>query len=244
MRVVKNEVLGFEVLQGDCVEGLQSMGRSSTDVILTDPPYCSGGREATKSTRGSMLRSVDAEEWFGSDSMSVQGFKSLMRSCALEWNRILKPGGHVLAFIDWRMVPHLCEAIESADFLHRGLIVWDKTYFGMGSHYRLQHELVVLFSKGKPRKAERKNVGNVIQCKPIRGGEHPTQKPVPLLRQLLSVVSSPGDHVVDCFNGSGSTGVAAVMQGCTYAGVEREPKYVDLTEHRITNLHKEDWSTL
>jgi site-specific DNA-methyltransferase (adenine-specific) len=186
-----------------------------------------------------MTRGVAAEDWFGSDNMSVQGFTYLMRECAREWFRVLKPGGHVLVFIDWRMLAHLQGAIESADFLSRGVLVWDKTYFGMGSHFRLQHEFILHFSKSTPRKALRRDVANIIPEKPIRKGEHPTQKPVPLLRRLMGVLTGPGDVVLDCFNGSGSTGVAALLNGLQYVGIERELKYVESTTKRLEAFYQE-----
>ncbi len=239
MNDVINEMLGYRIIQGDCLAGLAAIETESADVILTDPPFSSGGREASKSVRKSMNRGTSAEEWFGSDSMSVSGFNYLMRECAREWYRVLKPGSHIFVFIDWRMYPHLAAAIESADLLFRGVVVWDKTYFGMGSHFRNQHEFVLHFSKSNPRKPLRRDVPNVMRYKPIRNGEHLTQKPVGLLHRILSVVAEPGDHVVDCFNGSGSTGVAALISGCRYTGIEREPGFIETTRRRLDNFCEE-----
>ena len=53
-------------------------------------------------------------------------------------------------------------AIESSDLRHAGLLVWDKTYFGMGSCFRNQHELVLHFTKGQGWKPQRSDVANVI----------------------------------------------------------------------------------
>ena len=234
-----NEFLGYRIIQGDCLTGLKSIKTGTANVILTDPPFSSGGKEATKNVRKSMRPAVDAEDWFGSDNMSVNGFSFLMRECALEWYRILKPGSHIFVFIDWRMYAHLARAIESADLLFRGVLVWDKTYFGMGSHFRNQHEFILHFSKSNPTKPERRDIPNVLQYKPIRNGDHPTQKPVGLLHKILSVVVKPGNHVIDCFNGVGSTGVAALLSGCSYTGIEREPAYFRITGQRLENFSDE-----
>lgn len=181
----------YEILLGDCLEMMKLLPASSVDAIVTDPPYSSGTRrEASKGIRKSMDRTTGDAEWFGSDSLTTTGFVYLIRSCALEWNRLLKQGGHALVFIDWRMYPAMAGAIESADLRHSGLIVWDKTYFGMGSCFRNQHELILHFTKGVAI-PQRKDVGNVISCKPIRNGEHPTEKPVDLMRKLISVVTPP-----------------------------------------------------
>ena len=239
MKNIQNELLGYTIINDDCLAGLKQIETETGNVILTDPPFSSGGREASKSIRKSMNRGTGAEEWFGSDNMSVSGFKYLMRECAREWYRILKPGSHLFVFIDHRMLAHLSEAIESADLLYRGVLVWDKTYFGMGSHFRNQHEFILHFSKSNPSKPKRRDVANVLAYKPIRNGGHLTQKPVGLLHKLLSVVAEPGDHVIDCFNGSGSSGVAAILSGCRYTGIEREPKYISITKNRLENFANE-----
>lgn len=240
MKDYKSTLFGYHLIEGDCLQGLRQIETASVDVIITNPPFSSGGREATKGIRKSMKRGTPSEEWFGSDNMSVTGFTFLMRECALEWYRILKPGSHIFVFIDWRIVGHLSTAIESADLLSRGLLVWDKTYFGMGSCFRNQHEFIVHFSKSNPNKPQRRDVGNVFQYKPIRKGDHVTQKPVGLLTKILSVIAKPGDTVVDCFNGSGSTGVAALLSGCQYIGIEREPSYIEITKRRLNNFIEEN----
>lgn len=182
-------------------------------------------REMLSGLREAMDRSTEDAEWFGTDSLTTNGFVWLMREAAREWRRLLRPGGHVLCFIDWRMYPALSAAVESVDLRHLGMLVWDKTYFGMGQCFRNQHELVLHFSKGAPRPPQRRDVGNVLRHKPVRGGDHPTQKPVELLRDLVSVTCPPGGTVLDCFAGSGATGRAAAECGCSAILIEIDPGY-------------------
>lgn len=231
------------ILHGDCLALLHSLPGNSIDVILTDPPYSSGTRrEAAKGLRKSkMIRTQSRRqaEWFGSDSLTTNGFIWLMRACAVEWERILKPGGHALVFIDWRMMPALAGAIESADLRHSGLLVWDKTYFGMGVQFRNQHELILHFTKGVGSPARRRDVGNVIACAPVRNGVHPTEKPVELLRTLLSVVTPPEGVVLDCFGGSGSTAVAAIAEGAHFLLIEREAEWIAKAKTRVADARGE-----
>lgn len=208
---------------GDCLAVMRAMPSASVDAVIVDPPYSSGTRrEGAKGLRKSMNRTTDDDDWFGTDSLTTNGFVWLMRECAVEWQRLVRKGGHILVFIDWRMMPNLAGAIESADLRHKGLLVWDKTYFGMGDCFRNQHELILHFTKGRSRAPQRRDVGNVISCPPIRNGEHETEKPVRLLRTLLSVVVAPGATVLDCFMGGGSTGVACMEEGCSFIGIERD----------------------
>lgn len=218
---------------GDAVESMRSIADDSVDVVLTDPPYSSGTRrEASKGLRKSMTRETADEEWFATDSLTVR-FAHLLRVSALEWRRVLRPGGHVLCFIDWRMAPHLAAAIESADLRQVGEIVWDKDSFGMGRYFRNQNERVLHFTKGMGSEPLRRDVGNVLRCPPVRGGEHPTEKPVALLRRLLSVVAPRGAVVLDPYAGSGATGVAAVAEGMRPLLIEREPRWARVCEQNL-----------
>jgi DNA modification methylase len=224
----------YTIHNGDALAVLRSLPDESVDCVLTDPPYSSGTRkEAAKGLRKAMNREADDATWFDGDSLTVIGFGYLMREVARECRRVMKKGGHFLAFIDWRMLPHLSAAIESVDMRHAGVLVWDKTYFGMGACFRNQHEMILHFTKEQGAEPRRRDVGNVLQCRPIRGGEHPTEKPVELLRKLLSVVCPEGGTVLDPFAGSGSTGVACMMDGLRFVGIESSPTYAETSRQRI-----------
>lgn len=222
------------IICGDALTELRKLPDESVDAVITDPPYSSGTRkEGGKGLRKSMKRGIDDGIWFSSDSMTVLGFSWLMRESAIEWKRILKPGGHILCFIDWRMYPHLAGAIESADLRHVGVLIWDKTYFGMGAYFRNQHEFILHFSKGRGANPIRRDVGNVLSYAPIRNGEHPTEKPVDLMATLVSVLVPPRGVVLDPFAGSGTTGIAAVRLGREFIGIDLNPQYCEMAKQRI-----------
>ncbi len=64
---------------------------------------------------------------------------------------------------------------------------------------------------------------------------HPTVKPISLMRWLCRLVTPPGGLVLDPFNGSGTTGCAALLEGFRYVGVEREAEYVEIARARIAH---------
>lgn len=64
-------------------------------------------------------------------------------------------------------------------------------------------------------------------------GSHPTEKPLPLMRQLVLDFTNEGDVVIDPFMGSGSTGVACLELGRRFIGIERDPTYYDTAVKRI-----------
>lgn len=65
------------------------------------------------------------------------------------------------------------------------------------------------------------------------GNNHPTVKPVALMEYLIKLITPPGGTVLDPFNGSGSTGMAAAGLGFDYIGLELDPNYVEITQKRI-----------
>ena len=66
-----------------------------------------------------------------------------------------------------------------------------------------------------------------------KGNNHPTVKPIELMKYLICLITPPGGVVLDPFNGSGSTGCAAVELGYEYIGCELDPAYVEIARKRI-----------
>ena len=68
---------------------------------------------------------------------------------------------------------------------------------------------------------------------------HPTPKPISLMSYLIRIYSPPGSTVLDPFCGSGSTGIAALLEGREFIGIDMEQEYIDISERRI-NDHCEE----
>lgn len=66
-----------------------------------------------------------------------------------------------------------------------------------------------------------------------QGNIHPTQKPVELMRWLTRLITRPGGRVLDCFSGSGTTGVACAYEEFSFTGVEQNPAYVTISRARL-----------
>jgi DNA modification methylase len=62
---------------------------------------------------------------------------------------------------------------------------------------------------------------------------HPTVKPTELMRYLVRLVTQPGGTVLDPFTGSGSTGKAAILEGFSFIGIEKEEASVDISTRRM-----------
>jgi len=73
----------------------------------------------------------------------------------------------------------------------------------------------------------------------VNRNNHPTVKPIELMRWLIRLVTPPGGTVLDPFTGSGSTGCAAVLEGFDFIGIEREAEYVAIAEARIAHWYRQ-----
>lgn len=82
------------------------------------------------------------------------------------------------------------------------------------------------FYCAKPTKAER-NAGT------SNGNEHPTVKPITLCRYLQRLVTPAGGITADLYAGSGSFGIAAVLEGFRFVGIEREASFIQIARERI-----------
>jgi len=85
-----------------------------------------------------------------------------------------------------------------------------------------------------------KTLGQAHQVQGAVGNNHPTVKPIELMKYLIKLITPPGGVVLDPFNGSGSTGCAAVELGYEYIGCELDPNYAEITKKRIAAWNKAD----
>ncbi len=69
---------------------------------------------------------------------------------------------------------------------------------------------------------------------------HPTRKPIPLMRHIIKLSVRPGGTIIDPFMGSASTGVAAVQMGRSFIGIELDPRYFDIACHRIEDTQRQE----
>jgi len=175
------------------------------------------------------------EGWFDNDNMGTGGLVWLLREVSIEASRVLIDGGWMFVFCDWRMMPILQPAIESGGLRFRALLVWDKGSGGMGTAFRPQHELILAMCTGTARCFDT-TITNVLKGKRVHPTKraHPTEKPTDVLAKLIQVSTEPGDLVVDCFMGAGSTGIAAVSMGRKFIGCDWSPEYLAKAHERIS----------
>ncbi len=220
----------------DCILGAQTyIEDESTSLVIADPPYNLGfsGTNQTK-TKKPRFKSII------NDNLSFRDYRRFTFSWLREAYRILKPGHHFYFFIDWRMYPHFSLWVQKVGFVIKNNIVWDKVQFGMGYHYRYQHEFIVYGIKPSRRPVRRpksRNVSDIWRIKRIPSNLtiHPTEKPVELYDRILTESSFPKDLVVDFFMGSGPSFLSEHAKPREMRGFEIDPENIKLMKNRFSN---------
>jgi site-specific DNA-methyltransferase (adenine-specific) len=228
---------------GDALIVLMTIDPIGAAALLSDPPYCSGGftEAAKRNAKGQGLRSETLRDvkWFGGDNMTTKGLEWLLRSTAVEFKFHASSERSTLTyFVDWRMIPALAPAIESAGLRFQAMPIWNKGVAGLGTGFRAQLEALLHFSIDVPGYHSAK-YGNVLYSGRVnsKGREHETQKPLELMGQLVEVVSPVGGIILDPFMGSGSTGVASIRSGRKFVGIEHDPDHFETACRRIREAH-------
>jgi DNA modification methylase len=248
--VAKGDVwcLGNHVIAcGDSQEAelmCRLMGERRAAVVFADPPYNVkiGGHVS------GLGKIVHREFAMASGEMSVEEFKSFLLRFLVALLPLLVNGAILFVCMDWRHLREILDAGDHADLELKNLCVWAKSNAGMGSFYRSQHELILVFKHGDARHQNNFELGqhgrsrtNVWSYKGVNAfgkdrmellGVHPTIKPIALVADALRDVSRRGDIVIDPFLGSGSTLLAAEQTGRVCIGVEIDPAYLEVTIRR------------
>lgn len=223
------------IYHGDALETISGFDDGTFGLLVADPPYSSGTRQATNRKASAIPKR--GERWARAginwdSSFSAYGLCTYLNHLFRECRRVLVSGAHLYIFIDWRQYPLLTQTIEAAGLFQNNLIVWDKGVYALGTNWRSQHELISFASNGAADELTGHDIGNVIKSSRISGGDHPTEKPNGVLAPLLKYGSS--GVVVDPFMGSGSTLLCAKQEGRKAVGIEIEERYCEMAAKRLS----------
>jgi len=211
---------------------MRGMADASVDAVVTDPPYLRvGGASASSVSRAT----------FSTTPQERQFFDLWMREMWREWARILRPAGALFLTIDWRGA-HSCEAAANGTPLQFGGVgVWDKEQIGMGHMLRHSYECFVVarMPEWERRTASERDVWQEKWSSRSGKYDHDAEKPVSLFRRAIRLLVPPGSLVLDPFAGTGTTGIAALAEGCSFIGIEREGHHVETARRRLAEVRPE-----
>lgn len=189
--------------------------------IVTDPPYgiaYQTGWRKVMSTPDMLANDSEAPLW----------------SVPLMYEAVAD-GGAIYLCTRFDVAPIWQQALTDTGATLKTPIVWDKGNWTSGDltgDYGNQCELILFAHKGRHTLKDGRP-SNLWRVPRDPAGEHPTPKPVALMSRCIHNSVNKGGVVLDPFMGSGSTGVAAIREGCHFIGIELEPKYFDISCRRI-----------
>ena len=229
----------YKLYQGDCLEIMDELIREGVkvDAIITDPPY-NISRDNNFKTMG--RAGIDFGEWDKDFDLT-----SWIDYC----EPLLKKGGNIVIFNDWKNMSYIVEALEKNGFEIKDLIRWKKTNpMPRNRDRRFITDYEVAVWAVKPRgKWTFNRLSNIYERPEIicgitskgekLNGGHPTQKPVEVMKWLIDRLTDEDDLVLDPFMGSGTTGVACMNANRSFVGIEIDENYFNIAVNRIKEVN-------
>ncbi len=218
------------------------LANTQIDLILTDPPYGVGVGEKNRTLDDFDRAGQALDDLAGDDNASEAA--ALLGAAADIWTvSVLRPGIPWYIFAppgpDLRTSMNVC---ASHRIPARHTLTWAKNRasFSLGRlDYDYQHETILygwLPGAAHAWHANEPRTTLLTYDRPAASPDHPTMKPVPLLRELI-LNSTPRDaHILDPFGGSGSTLIAAEHDHRTAHLIELNPHYCDVICARYQQL--------
>lgn len=238
-----------KLIQGDSFEELKKIKDKTIDMIFADPPYFLSGDGISCS--GGKMVSVNKGKW--DKKLTLEQKHEFNKKWISECYRVLNDEGTIWISGTLHNIYSCGMALEECGFKILNNITWQKTNPPPNlacktfvhstetilwakkdlkkSKYKFNYKLMKELNGGK----QMKDVWTTSLTKPSEKtcGKHPTQKPLEILERIILASTNEGDTVLDPFNGSGTTGVAAKKLKRKYIGIELEKEYIDLSIRRL-----------
>lgn len=244
----ENKEYFIKLFHGDCLQLLPQFPRNFVDMIFADPPYFLSNGGIT--CHAGRMVSVNKGKW--DISHGVEENHKFNRAWLSECQHALTTNGVIWVSGTTHVIFSVGFAMQQLGFKILNDIIWFKPnaspnlscrYFthstetliwaakNQMSKHTFNYKTMKELSNGK----QMRNLWEMSppQPKEKRHGKHPTQKPLSLLERTILASTNESDIVLDPFNGSGSTGIAAIRLGRKYIGIEMSQEYLDLTIKRL-----------
>ena len=246
----------FMLYLGNCLQILPEFKSESVQLVFADPPYFLSNDGIT--CKSGKMVSVNKGKWDKSKGLQkdYEFTVQWLKAC----RRILADNGSIWVSGTFHNIFTIGFALKQLGFECLNDITWFKPNAPPNlscRYFTHSHETLIWAKKSKKSKhifnyETMKNWGTnsdsfYFKGKQMRSiwsipftpprektfGSHPTQKPVELLKRIIMSSSNEGDVILDPFNGSGTTGIAARMLRRHYVGIDSNKDYLDLTIQRI-----------
>lgn len=248
-----------ELYLGNSIELLARFPEESVDLIFADPPY-NLSNNGTSVHAGKRV-SVNKGDW--DKSQGTENDFNFHNEWIAACRKVLKPNGSIWISGTYHSIYACGYALQIQGFRMLNDVAWYKPNAAPNLGCRMftaSHETLIWASKS----IKSKHVFNYSEMregsfpndfiknpgKQMRSvwsittpgkteklhGKHPTQKPLSLLDRVIRASSNPGDTVLDPFCGSATTGVAAVLNGREFVGIDADEKYLENLQFRASRM--------
>ncbi len=249
----------FVLYHGDSLRILAQLPENSVDMVFADPPYnlSNGGFTVHAGRMVSVNKGIwDISKGFEDDYAFHYRWLEACR-------RVLKPEGTLWVSGTYHSIYQCGHALQSLGYHILNDISWFKPNASPNLSCRFftaSHETIIWARKEKKAKhtfnydlmkegtwPEDQLKKQGLQMRSVwamgtprpeekKYGKHPTQKPLDLLKRIVLSSTSKDDVVLDPFTGSSTTGLAAVMHGRKFIGIDMEKDYLELSKKRFSDL--------
>ncbi len=260
LRVISNpktELPMGQIIQGNCVEGMNALPAESVDLVFADPPYNLQLGGDLSRPDNSVVNGV-TEEWDQFDTMDA--YDLFTHDWLKAARRILKPNGALWVIGSYHNIFRVGTVLQDQQFWIQNDVIWRKSNpmpNFRGTRFTNATETLIWATKTEDAKPTfhydaMKMMNDGVQMRndwtiPICTGRerlkkgdgskaHPTQKPEALLHRVILSTSNPGDVIVDPFFGTGTTGAVAKKLGREFIGFEMEEDYIAHARRRIAKI--------
>lgn len=214
---------------GDCREVVPTL--EGVGVVITDPPYADRTHKGAR-TQGSVGNGGSVLLTF--DALASDDFSALARmliDSAQRWVVMTCDHAHAALLFGWPEFIRLGAWVKHAPMPQ---MTGDRPGSG--------HESIAILHRVGRKEWNGGGKAAIWKHTILKDPKEclvPTQKPLPLLADLVADFTNPDEVVLDAFMGSGTTGVAAIDQGRRFIGVERDPQRFEIACKRIENAQRQ-----
>ncbi|CAG9261044.1 Methyltransferase [Burkholderia diffusa] len=234
---------------GDCRDHWAPI---NADHVITDPPYEAEAHGAGRRLLGRVAELADSKiREIEAAPLDFGAMDDELRERVCRWAAV-ECSGWFLAFCQAEAVSDWRDAMEAAALKWRRAMVWvkpDSSPQLSGDRPAQGYESIASAWCGSGRSiwngGGKRGVFTYGKHDPGTGhggaaNEHPTQKPLLLMLDLVQLFTQPGQLIVDPFMGSGTTGIAAIQLGRRFIGMELRPKYFEIACRRIEDAQRQE----
>ena len=219
----------YKLYQGDCLEIMKGVSDGSIDLVVTDPPY------EISTTGAGMYKQADKQYVKELNGMK-DGFSEKVLD---ELCRVMKKI-NIYFFCSQKQIIPLLDYFVKKKKCNWNILSWHKTnpIPACGNKYLTDTEFVLFFREKGVKVYGSFDTKRTWYATPLNQSDkkmygHPTVKPLYILENLVVNSSQEGEVVLDCFMGSGSTGVACLNTNRNFIGIELDEGYFKIAQNRL-----------